>query len=81
MPSDWISRMLNEFGLRFTLIACHRMTESTQHYSDWKLSKGAVQRNCGLKWLRDNSVTTGVVYFGDDDNTYHLRLFDEVSFT
>ena len=44
-------------------------------------AKGVDQRNAGLTWLREHySVEncSGVVYFGDDDNKYDLRLFDEV---
>ena len=47
--------------------------------------RGVDQRNRGLKWIRDNyqslvskGLKKGVVYFGDDDNTYDLRLFEEV---
>jgi len=38
------------------------------------------QRNAALKWIRTNlaNIPKGVVYFGDDDNTYDLRLFDEI---
>lgn len=47
----------------------------------WLLPKGVLQRNEGLHWLRTNAErlgTSGVVYFADDDNTYDLRLFDEM---
>lgn len=50
----------------------------------WAKPKGVLQRNLGLKWLRDQSrsgtldVMNGVVYFADDDNTYDVRLFDEM---
>lgn len=40
--------------------------------------KGVANRNRGLKWVRQNAVE-GVVYFADDDNTYDVRLFNEVS--
>lgn len=44
--------------------------------------RGVDQRNKGLKWIRDNAGvlrnTKGVVYFGDDDNGYDIRLFEEV---
>lgn len=40
--------------------------------------RGVSNRNRGLKWVRDNAET-GVVYFADDDNTYDLELFNEVS--
>ena len=44
--------------------------------------KGAEQRNHALQWLRKQykvGQLQGVVYFGDDDNTYDIRLFEEVS--
>lgn len=47
----------------------------------WRYPRGVVQRNRGLQWLRDNlklRLNKGVVYIADDDNTYSLRLFDEV---
>lgn len=34
-------------------------------------------RRAALKWLREN-VQEGVMYFGDDDNTVDLQLFDEI---
>ena len=43
-------------------------------------ARGVSNRNKGMEWLRENYVDTrGVVYFADDDNTYDLRLFGEVS--
>lgn len=42
-----------------------------------------MQRNLALRWLREtfnaNSSQAGIVYFADDDNTYSLELFEEVS--
>ena len=44
--------------------------------------KGVIQRNAALAWIRENkrNETKGVVFFGDDDNTYDYRLFEEVLF-
>ena len=46
----------------------------------WRKSRGVEQRNLGLQWLREKGKDTGngVVYFGDDDNTYDLEIFNEV---
>ncbi|XP_050298106.1 galactosylgalactosylxylosylprotein 3-beta-glucuronosyltransferase I isoform X3 [Anthonomus grandis grandis] len=47
-----------------------------------KRHRGVEQRNTALKWLRDNLVLgrdKGVVYFMDDDNTYSIKLFNEIS--
>lgn len=41
--------------------------------------KGVEQRNRGLKWIKDNKVKNGVVFFADDDNSYDIRLFEEVT--
>lgn len=45
-------------------------------------NRGAEQRNIALDWLSEHyhpGEVTGVVYFGDDDNTYDIQLFEEVS--
>ncbi|RWS11652.1 Galactosylgalactosylxylosylprotein 3-beta-glucuronosyltransferase 3-like protein [Dinothrombium tinctorium] len=50
----------------------------------WLKPRGVVQRNEALKWLRENDHNldkSGVVYFADDDNTYDLRLFEEMRYT
>lgn len=41
------------------------------------------QRNLALSWLREHfrPGDEGVVYFADDDNTYDVELFDEISKT
>ena len=56
--------------------------EMPKQYREQKGSKprGVAGRNAGLKWIIDNtnSDDEGVIYFADDDNTYDLRLFDEV---
>ena len=48
----------------------------------WRKSRGVEQRNLGLRWLRESNYkpnnSTDVVYFGDDDNTYGLDIFEEV---
>lgn len=40
--------------------------------------RGVSNRNRGLEWIRANS-SEGVLYFADDDNTYDVDIFDEVS--
>jgi len=48
---------------------------------NWKLPRGVVQRNAALQYLRTNHRglnKKSVVYFGDDDNVYDWRLFDEM---
>ena len=52
----------------------------------WFKNRGVLQRNIALIWLREAASSgllknklRGVVYFGDDDNTYDLKVFEEVS--
>lgn len=50
----------------------------------YKLSRnfprGVANRRAALSWLREN-VREGILYFGDDDNTVDLQLFDEIRVT
>ena len=45
--------------------------------------RGVSSRNAAVKWIVDNEMMLppGVIYFGDDDNTYDLRLFEEIRWT
>lgn len=44
--------------------------------------KGVSNRVAGLDWIYNYTKsigdTSGVLYFADDDNTYDIRLFEEV---
>ena len=40
--------------------------------------RGVAGRNEAIKWIVENVEGDGVMYFADDDNTYDLRLFEEV---
>ena len=44
----------------------------------WMIPKGVEQRNLGLDWITNNGEYPSVFYLLDDDNTYDLRLFEEV---
>jgi hypothetical protein len=43
---------------------------------------GVESRNRGLDWVlkqvKETGDDSGVFYFADDDNTYDIRLFEEV---
>lgn len=39
--------------------------------------RGVANRRASLSWVRNNAKS-GVVYFGDDDNTFDLDLFSEI---
>ena len=47
-----------------------------------RMCRGVEQRNLALQWLRYSykpGTIRAVIYFGDDDNSYDLQLFEEVS--
>jgi Glycosyltransferase family 43 len=39
--------------------------------------RGVSNRRAALKWIKANA-NSGVFYFGDDDNTFDLALFDQI---
>jgi Glycosyltransferase family 43. len=39
--------------------------------------RGVANRRAAIQWIRKNAQK-GVVYFGDDDNTFDLKLFEEI---
>ena len=48
---------------------------------EWTKPRGVLQRNKAINWIRGNANSlnlNGIVYFADDDNTYDIRLFEEV---
>ncbi|PAA93456.1 hypothetical protein BOX15_Mlig027111g1, partial [Macrostomum lignano] len=53
--------------------------KSTEPY--WWRPEGVRQRNLAFEWLRNDPSRTGVMYIADDDNTYDVRLFDEIRAT
>lgn len=40
--------------------------------------RGVSNRNRGLDWIRANA-TEGVIFFADDDNSYDVLIFEQVS--
>lgn len=81
------TRKISNF-LNFSKIPHVHLTESTPDdqivqpgEKAWSKPRGVFQRNKALAWLRENQQSldvNGVVYFADDDNTYDIRLFEEV---
>ncbi|KAF4082310.1 hypothetical protein AMELA_G00150070 [Ameiurus melas] len=76
------SSMINYTHLNVETPRVHRMRREARGH---RVPRGTVQRNLGLRWLRENlgskARQQGVVYFADDDNTYSLELFEEMRST
>ena len=77
-PSELVTNLLEHCSVKSV-----HLTEKTTSFVSRRQGggghRGVDQRNLGLKWIRDNvNELEGVVYFGDDDNTYDIRLFEEV---
>ncbi|VUZ47457.1 unnamed protein product [Hymenolepis diminuta] len=86
VPSDDLGIFLRKCGVPFTLLSERTPPDQVLPPGQprWRYPRGVVQRNRGLQWLRDNlklRLNKGVVYIADDDNTYSLRLFDEIRTT
>ena len=81
--TNLVKRLLNHFGLKYTHLNVRTPMEMRRGRNKprWTKSRGVEQRNLGLQWVRNNvkaNQTKGVLYFADDDNTYDIRIFDEV---
>ncbi|XP_072014517.1 galactosylgalactosylxylosylprotein 3-beta-glucuronosyltransferase 1-like [Amphiura filiformis] len=83
--TNLVSNFLEGSGLNYS----HLNVETSLKYKAGKNEsatskpRGVEQRNIGIDWLLENTNADehGVVYFADDDNTYSLRLFEEMRHT
>ncbi|CAG9558001.1 unnamed protein product [Danaus chrysippus] len=74
--SELVEDILKRTGLPFT----HISSPKPFIYKSSNFPRGVSNRRAALDWLHEN-VSEGVLYFGDDDNTVDLRLFDEIRST
>ncbi|XP_038643240.1 galactosylgalactosylxylosylprotein 3-beta-glucuronosyltransferase 3, partial [Scyliorhinus canicula] len=83
--SKLVADLLAQSGLSYTHLNLPTPTIYKLRESDpnWLKPRGVEQRNRGIQWLRENRELSeeAVVYFADDDNTYSLKLFDEMRWT
>lgn len=72
--TNLVKNLLKESALNYTHL--HAKTQKVKN----SFGSGVEQRNAGLNWLRQhlNEKRRGIVYFMDDDNTYSLKVFDEM---
>lgn len=66
--------------IRASLPFTHLSSPRPRNLSRSNFARGVSNRRAALQWLREN-VGKGVLYFGDDDNTIDLQLFDEMRTT
>ncbi|XP_048103218.1 galactosylgalactosylxylosylprotein 3-beta-glucuronosyltransferase 2-like [Alosa alosa] len=81
--ADFKSPLVAKFLLNSQISYTHLNVSKPGYCKSGCVAKGSEQRNLGLDWLRRNRgpLDSGVVYFGDDDNTYDLELFEEMRYT
>ncbi|GMR35851.1 hypothetical protein PMAYCL1PPCAC_06046, partial [Pristionchus mayeri] len=80
--SKSVNDILKRSRVQYTHIAVATPSHNKLKPTDpnWLLPRGVPQRNAALAYIRNNlgSSGSGVVFFGDDDNVYDWRLFDEM---
>ncbi|CAG9782031.1 unnamed protein product [Diatraea saccharalis] len=74
--SEVVKNVLRKSGIPFTHIA----SPKPFHYRSNNFPRGVANRRAALDWIRHN-VREGILYFGDDDNTIDLELFEEMRLT
>ncbi|XP_026844880.1 galactosylgalactosylxylosylprotein 3-beta-glucuronosyltransferase S isoform X1 [Drosophila persimilis] len=73
--NTFMDGMLKRFGIPYT----HLASPMPSNFRKVKPApRGVANRRAALQWLRQRNLTDGVLYFGDDDNTYDLGLFSEI---
>jgi len=81
--SSFCSPMVSDLLKRLDIPYTHLVSPQPLMYKKAKLRyspRGVSSRRAGLHWVLENTQT-GVVYFGDDDNTYDIRLFQQIART
>ncbi|CDW59011.1 galactosylgalactosylxylosylprotein [Trichuris trichiura] len=85
--SALVTNVLLRSGVEHVLLAAQTpkryKLKNPMAVKNWIHPRGVAQRNAALTWLRSNlsPLTKGVLYFADDDNTYDLRIFEEMRST
>ncbi|KAL0852329.1 hypothetical protein ABMA28_000533 [Loxostege sticticalis] len=75
--SPHVLNILKKSSLPYTHISSPK---PYQYKLSRNFPRGVANRRAALSWLREN-VREGILYFGDDDNTVDLQLFDEIRVT
>lgn len=73
-PTPALTRYLNESALSSVYM---RVQMPAQYQKVKNKPRGVANRMAGMNWVRENAKE-GVLYFADDDNTYDIRLFEQL---
>ncbi|XP_047480120.1 galactosylgalactosylxylosylprotein 3-beta-glucuronosyltransferase P-like isoform X1 [Penaeus chinensis] len=77
VPTQAVVNYLNETGLK----TVYRRVMMPDRYQKVKNKpRGVANRLSGLEYIRENAKD-GVFYFADDDNTYDIKLFEQMRWT
>uniref|UniRef100_A0A1B0ABJ1 Galactosylgalactosylxylosylprotein 3-beta-glucuronosyltransferase n=1 Tax=Glossina pallidipes TaxID=7398 RepID=A0A1B0ABJ1_GLOPL len=76
--NQYLSAFLHKFHMPFTHLS-NRLLDG--FYEDKFEPQGFEEKEAGIEWLRTRNITSGILYFGNDDNTYDLKLFQEIRST
>lgn len=78
--TDFISRIPNAITVTHLNEKTPLFDKLAEDDPSWLKPRGVQQRNKAIKHMLDNfgNDKSGKVYFMDDDNTYDLRVFDEI---
>jgi len=72
--SDSVAELLAATGLSYTQLAAVRPAELVGKV----IGRGVFNRRAALDWIREYGQESGVIYFADDDNSYDVRIFEEI---
>ena len=77
VTSPAVTELLLASGLTFTHLAALRPPDLVGKV----IGRGVFNRRAALDWIRENAEERGVIYFADDDNSYDVRIFEEIRTT
>ena len=69
-----VAELLAATGLSYTQLAAWRPAELVGKV----IGRGVFNRRAALDWIREYGQESGVIYFADDDNSYDVRIFEEI---
>ncbi|XP_069183338.1 galactosylgalactosylxylosylprotein 3-beta-glucuronosyltransferase P isoform X2 [Procambarus clarkii] len=77
ISSPSVVQYLNETGLSTVYL---RVQMPSKYKRVKNKPRGVANRMAGINWVRANAKD-GVLYFADDDNTYDIRIFEQMRWT